>query len=556
MGVKHFFYWFRKNFKSCILERFCTSSQDLGIDNLLIDLNGNIHNATQYWFKYGKYKNTVKNFMVKNKVESESFKESKTFEEICKTIEKTYLKIRPKKRLVICIDGVAPRSKQNQQRQRRFRKSHENKTENGFDSNCISPGTVFMHKLSRYIDIFLRRKLTEDVRWKNIEVIFSNEKVCGEGEHKLFNYIRKFSALREIQCICGVDADLILIILSNKFENFWIYREDMYEYGKYFMVDMKKSRLELVKLLKWGGDFDRDTALQDFVLMSFLTGNDFLPHIQGIEIIENGLEIMIDVYKNVCSNYGHLTENGKIRKRVLQVFFGTISQYIKGIFENKLLKKGDFFPDPMLEECASFREGSYTVDINKYRIDFYKDSFPNTMRKDDLCHKFLEGMQWVLSYYEKGVPNWNWFFPYHYAPMAIDIAKHIESYETPEFYLGRPFSPFEQLLSILPPQSCLLLPKCLGDLLKSEDFKRFCPGKIEVDLSGKRQEWEGLVLLPFIHTEFVKKQFRDTKDQIEKSSFKLNIRGKNFVYKRTSQYPIKIGKLHFLCKYEPKFIDF
>jgi 5'-3' exonuclease len=42
--------------------------------------------------------------------------------------------------------------------------------------------------------------------------------------------------------------------------------------------------------------------------MCFTVGNDFLPHIPGIEILEGGIDFMIDVYKNTCSSYGHLTK--------------------------------------------------------------------------------------------------------------------------------------------------------------------------------------------------------------------------------------------------------
>ena len=77
----------------------------------------------------------------------------------------------------MAIDGVAPRAKLNQQRSRRFRSAKDmaeatkdmpktsndddnNTNQNGvFDSNCITPGTEFMGKVSQVIQYFIRKKI-------------------------------------------------------------------------------------------------------------------------------------------------------------------------------------------------------------------------------------------------------------------------------------------------------------------------------------------------------------------------------------------------------------
>lgn len=46
-----------------------------------------------------------------------------------------------------------------------------------FDSNCITPGTVFMARLHDQLKYFVSSKISTDAKWKDVKVILSGHEV-------------------------------------------------------------------------------------------------------------------------------------------------------------------------------------------------------------------------------------------------------------------------------------------------------------------------------------------------------------------------------------------
>ena len=146
-----------------------------------------------------------------------------------------------------------------------------------------------------------------------------------------------------------------------------------------------------------------------------------------------------------------------------------------------------------------------------FKEKYYQDKFgiapsDTSGLKDKLVRSYAEGMEWVYRYYYLGIDraSWTWFFPFHYAPMASDLAEC--DFVEGNFNVGKPFRPFMQLLSCLPGDSAWALPKCYRELMtrESSPIIEFYPRDFEVDMNGKRNPWEAVNLLPFIDEQKLK----------------------------------------------------
>lgn len=532
MGVFHFYSWFRKQYSKDIYrvnKSICENNHS--IDNLLIDMNGLFHTSTQKIFKYGLYKQPH-NIIIRETKRTQL----NVFSDICDTIENILITVNPNKRLILCVDGQAPLSKMYQQRKRRY-KNAKDRTEDdkSFDNNNLTPGTQFMDYLSKYLDWFIKSRISTNPLWQNLEIIYSPSSVPGEGEYKLLSYIRKYGKNNESYIIHGLDADLIMLSLLTHFPKFYILRDDTYDRNNNFLlIDIGSVREKLIDDMKWDNTeehkFIPEWVINDFVFLCFMVGNDFLPNIPSLEIIEGGIEVILQVYNSVAKVHGHITRNTKgnivICKTSLLKFFEIIAESEKELLQQKIKHKHSYFPDEILDSCSKYNG---EIDIDKYRDMYNSKHFEEEENLEKICHNYLVGMQWIITYYTKQVPSWRWFYPYHYAPFASTMIKYINTYQNPRYHRGIPLTPFQQLLTVLPTKSSSLLPKPLDDILEKKLIK-FCPEDVVIDLSGKRQEYMGIILLPNIDVNTVIKLYNENIDKVDKKDIRRDSFGKSMIY--------------------------
>lgn len=356
---------------------------------------------------------------------------------IFECIDRLFNIVRPRKLLYMAIDGVAPRAKMNQQRSRRFRASKEAvekaieveriredlkskgailppekpKGEH-FDSNCITPGTPFMDRLSKCLQYYIHDRLNNDPAWKGIKVILSDANVPGEGEHKIMDYIRKQRSQPDHDpnthhVLCGADADLIMLGLATHEANFTIIREeflpnkprpcdvcnclghdskdcqglatvggepDIPVFGKetqYIFVRLSVLREYLERELEMPNlpfEYNFDRVLDDWVFMCFFVGNDFLPHLPSLEIRENAIDRLINLYKKcVYKTGGYLTDSGEValeRVEMIMIDLGYMEDQIFKERQKSELRYKENAKRRKLQEQAKQQKPDFSAMMN------------------------------------------------------------------------------------------------------------------------------------------------------------------------------------------------
>ncbi|TMW45553.1 hypothetical protein DOY81_009367 [Sarcophaga bullata] len=435
MGVPAFFRWLSRKYPSVIIE--CVENKqvdpDTGkniyddgtlpnpngveFDNLYLDMNGIIHPCT-----HPEDKPAPKN-------------EDEMMVAIFDCIDRLMNIVRPRKLLYMAIDGVAPRAKMNQQRSRRFRAAKESvekrmeierirsellakgcvlppEKEKGehFDSNCITPGTPFMERLSQCLHYFIHDRLNNNPAWKDIKVILSDANVPGEGEHKIMDYIRKQRSQPDHDpntqhVLCGADADLIMLGLATHEPNFTIIREEFLpnkpkpceicsQFGhemdkcmglnaagvndvsnfkpdvpvgaevKFIFVRLSVLREYLKKTLEMPNlpfKYEFERVLDDWVFMCFFVGNDFLPHLPSLEIREGAVDRLVELYKKcVYRTGGFLTNSGEVNLERVQLILTDLGNVEDQIFKDRQKKEQQF---KQREKFKRRREEGYNASV-------------------------------------------------------------------------------------------------------------------------------------------------------------------------------------------------
>jgi 5'-3' exonuclease len=428
-------------------------------------------------------------------------------ENVISKIKQYITDISPTNVVYIAFDGVAPFAKMNQQRIRRYKTGFLDKldfsnadsplikTGSGkWNTSAVTPGTRFMELLSAKVEYAFTRS---DKYFGVKTVIVSAANIAGEGEHKMFQYMRDNALQSETIAVYGLDSDLIMLSLFHCFacENIYIFREAPEFSHSILPKDMNVKPTDLLCLnhrklaeciLKEMGSNEQH-RIYDYIFMCFFLGNDFLPHFPGLNIRTHGIYTLLETYKAYIGVYSERRfihpESGQIQWKWVKFFLRELAkgEHTSILAEYKSRDKmgARKYPDKTPDDRAILfdnipvlyrAEEMYICPEERGWEDrYYKMAFPEHehLDKKELCIHYLEGLEWVFKYYTEGCPHWRWKYPHHYPPLLKDLVEYVPDFET-EFInsslgINRPFHPNVQLSYVIPPWNHAMLPKAARD---------------------------------------------------------------------------------------------
>ena len=306
MGIPSYFSYIVKNHPNIIKK---IEEYSFKINNLYLDCNSIIYDVVNSLSQELTTENIIKNVLIR--------------------IENLIHLLKPTTLIYIAFDGVAPVAKLKQQRERRYKSWYQGEIykklfnevkKNAWNTTAITPGTLFMKELNDKLKSYFN---------SNKKVIVSTSYDFGEGEHKIFEYIRKNPDKHLpdlVTVIYGLDADLIMLSINHLpiSKNIYLFREtpqfiqninkDFDPNGQY-LLDIPELSNIIITNMNNGIEMttiQQKNRIYDYIFLCFFLGNDFMPHFPTVNIRTGGIDKMLNAYKATIGNTNDNLTDGKV----------------------------------------------------------------------------------------------------------------------------------------------------------------------------------------------------------------------------------------------------
>ena len=168
--------------------------------------------------------------------------------------------------------------------------------------------------------------------------------------------------------------------------------------------------------------------------------------------------------------------------------------------------------------AAEFLKVDYNKDYEEWKEEYY-NYYLNVNKKNEeeylrmrmnIVENYLESLSFALKYYFQGCPDWRWHYRFRIAPLFSDIYYALDKIDINNFKfdLRTPYTPFQQLMLILPPQMDGLVPAALRPIMNNDKLlcTQFYPIDFNLDVTVGIKTIYSEAILPEINEELLMEQ--------------------------------------------------
>ena len=551
MGIPSYFSYIVKNHRNIIKKL----SKNTKIDYMFLDSNSIIYDCLHKMSN--EYDANKKDEFESNLIKNTIMK-----------IEEYIRIISPSEKVYISFDGVAPVAKLEQQRTRRHKSLLEvklNKQLNpkyveSWDKISITPGTNFMCLLNKSVcDHFTSANANANSNSNTNSTsyyIVSGSNEVGEGEHKIFKYMRdnRLKLKNKPMVVYGLDADLIMLGLnhldvSNQIylfretpefiksidsslipnENYMIYLNELSRGIESNMKTAMKSQATVASPATHAHApaTQSTNVIKDYMFLCFLLGNDFLPHFPSVNIRTYGIEILMNAYKQVLGNSTKtIICDNKIKWSNLSKVINVLAENEKDNFirehnnrqrlskrsyqcstYEEQMKKYNMLPITNVEKELYIDPTNYGWERRYYDTLLHCNNYKYNVKK--ICINYLEGIEWTFNYYSGNDIDWNWKYNYHYPPLLRDLNRYIPHWNYDILNIETPtndINEYIQLAYVLPKEKLSYLPSKYHYILLKE-LGDYYLEEYDMEWSYCKYMWEAHPNLPQLSVKKIKSLF-------------------------------------------------
>lgn len=371
MGIAGFYIWLKATYPTCFLR----CQQKAIYDYIHVDVNHILHSC------------------LTGVSTDEQFRRR-----LFQTLDTLFCNFTATRQVTLAVDGTSPYSKILLQRSRRLL-SLKNINVNKVSPLHLTPGTKFMAQVDKWLKQYSDR-MQRMYQFLKVKFIVIPTTEAGEGEIKVFKILLDEGAKypERTHLVVGNDADLTVIASAAKpIENIWMLIKTQNQMELFSIPKMlSKLSAKLHSINKTNIFITTNQWRTDFVILSVMLGNDYLPKLNYIKF-----ETLWEAYFKTVENkdtsissikYGIIDINNESPK-FNQRFLEDLTYNIVNLLPNK-----------------SYR----ALDLHTY----------NELK----IKNYLEGLLWCLKMYDSAeCPMYDYLYNYQTSVSPAELKFYVES---------------------------------------------------------------------------------------------------------------------------------